>query len=302
MPEIIVGIDDSAGARDALAFATQVAERTGASVRAATAFNYSDTPSRASNEAFREYLRSDAQSLLDAAAASSEGVVTATDAIADPSPAHALHALADKRDAALVVVGSTGRGAVGRVVPGSTGERLLHGSPCPVAIVPRGYADAGPIRSIGVGHDGSEESDAALAAACDLARQYDATLRVIRVFDATRVGTPALMTMPGWETTRDDYEATQRESLDHTVAGLPADLSVESAFIHGTAGTELSSESEHVDLMVVGSRGYGPRAAVLLGGVTHTLIRKAACPVIVLPRGSRGLDGLFAAAAETAAH
>jgi nucleotide-binding universal stress UspA family protein len=302
MPEIIVGIDDSAGARDALAFATQVAERTGASVRAATAFNYSDTPSRASNEAFREYLRSDAQSLLDAAAASSEGVVTATDAIADPSPARALHALADKRDAALVVVGSTGRGAVGRVVPGSTGERLLHGSPCPVAIVPRGYADAGPIRSIGVGHDGSDESDAALAAACDLARQYDATLRVIRVFDATRVGTPALMTMPGWESMRDDHEARQRESLDHTVATLPADLSVESAFIQGTAGTDLSSESEHVDVMVVGSRGYGPRAAVLLGGVTHTLIRTAACPVIVLPRGSRGLDGLFAAAAETAAH
>jgi nucleotide-binding universal stress UspA family protein len=302
MPEIIVGIDDSAGARDALAFATRVAERTGASVRAATAFNYSDTPSRASNEAFREILRSDAQALLDSAAASSEGEVIATDAIADPSPAHALHALAEKLGAAMVVVGSTHRGAVGRVVPGSTGERLLHGSPCPVAIVPRGYAEAGAIRSIGVGYDGSDESDAALAAAIELARQYDATLRVIRVFDATRVGTPALMTMPGWETTRDDYEATQRESLDHTVAGLPADLSVESAFIQGTAGTDLSSESEHVDLMVVGSRGYGPRAAVLLGGVTHTLIRKAACPVIVLPRGSRGLDGLIAAAAETAAH
>lgn len=297
MPEIIVGIDDSAGARDALAFATQVAERTGASVRAATAFNYSDTPSRASNEAFREYLRRDAQALLDAAAASSEGVVTATDAIADPSPPHALHALAENRDAALVVVGSTGRGAVGRVVPGSTGERLLHGSPCPVAIVPRGYADAGAIRSIGVGHDASDESDAALAAACELARHYGATLRVIRVFDATRVGTPALMTTPGWESMRDDNEARQRESFDHTVAALPADLSVEWVFIRGTAGADLSSESEHVDLMVVGSRGYGPLSAVLLGGVTHKLIREAACPVVVLPRGSCGLDALFASSA-----
>jgi nucleotide-binding universal stress UspA family protein len=53
--------------------------------------------------------------------------------------------------------------------------------------------------------------------------------------------------------------------------------------------------------MVVGSRGYGPRAAVLLGGVTHTVIRKAHCPVIVLPRGSSGLEPLFSAAAETAA-
>jgi nucleotide-binding universal stress UspA family protein len=79
-------------------------------------------------------------------------------------------------------------------------------------------------------------------------------------------------------------------------------VSVESVFIAGNVDTDLSLESERVDLMVVGSRGYGPRAAVLLGGVTHTLLRKAACPVIVLPRGSRGLEGLFAAAAETAAH
>lgn len=302
MSEIVVGIDDSAGARDAQAFAERLAKATGASVRLAAAFNYSDFPSRASNEGFREILRSDAQALLDTAAASSEGGVIATDAIADPSPAHALHALAEKLGAAMVVVGSTHRGAVGRVVPGSTGERLLHGSPCPVAIVPRGYADAGAIRSIGVGHDGSDESDAALAAAIELARHYGATLRVIRVFDATRVGTPGLMTMPGWESMRDDHEAIDRESLDHTVAGLPVDLPVESVFIKGNAGADLPSESEHVDLMVVGSRGYGPRAAVLLGGMTHTLIRKAACPVIVLPRGSRGLDSLFAAAAETAAH
>jgi nucleotide-binding universal stress UspA family protein len=302
MPEIVVGIDDSTGARDALAFATRIGEATGASVRLASAFNYSDVPSRASNEAFRQILRTDAQALLDAAVASSEGGVSATDAIADPSPAHALHALAERLGAAMVVVGSTHRGRVGRVIPGSTGERLLHGSPCPVAIVPRGYADAGAIRSIGVGHDGSDESDAALAAAIELARLFDATLRVIRVFDATRVGAPALMTMPGWESTRDDYEARERESLENTVAGLPADVSVESVFIAGNVDTDLSLESERVDLMVVGSRGYGPRAAVLLGGVTHTLLRKAACPVIVLPRGSRGLEGLFAAAAETAAH
>jgi nucleotide-binding universal stress UspA family protein len=63
---------------------------------------------------------------------------------------------------------------------------------------------------------------------------------------------------------------------------------------------ELAAQSELVDLMVVGSRGYGPRAAVLLGSVTHTLLRKAACPVVVLPRGSRGLEPLFAPEAETA--
>ena len=47
--------------------------------------------------------------------------------------------------------------------------------------------------------------------------------------------------------------------------------------------------------MVVGSRGYGPARAVLLGGVSHVLVRDAGCPVLVLPRGGRheALDSLL---------
>jgi nucleotide-binding universal stress UspA family protein len=298
-PEIVVGIDDSAGARNALAFATQLASCAGASVRLATAFNYSDVPSRASNEAFRQILEQEALELLRSAAESVDGV-SRTDAIADPSAPHALHSLAEAVDAALVVVGSTHRGAVGRVVPGSTGERLLHGSPCPVAIVPRGYkADA--IHSIGVGYDGSEESEAALQAGCELARHCGATLRVTRIFDASRVTSPALMTMPGWDNMRDETEAIQRKHFAEAVAALPTDVAVESEFILGDAGKELASQSWNVDLMVVGSRGYGPRAAVLLGSVSHALIRKAACPVVVLPRGACGIDALFGPVAEATA-
>jgi nucleotide-binding universal stress UspA family protein len=227
--------------------------------------------------------------------------VSGTDAIADPSAPRALHSLAETVDAAMVVVGSTHRSAVGRVVPGSTGERLLHGAPCPVAIVPRGYADADPIRSIGVGYDASDESKAALHAAYELASHLRATLRVIHVFDAEHVAAPALMTMPGWDSMRDDHEAIQRKELADAVAGLPTDVGIESLFTLGNPRIELVNESEDVDLMVVGSRGYGPRAAVMLGSVSHALIRKAACPVVVLPRGSRGIDSLFGPVAEAAA-
>jgi nucleotide-binding universal stress UspA family protein len=299
-PEIVVGLDDSAGARDALAFATRLASCAGASVRLATAFNYSDFPSRASNEAYRQLLEQDSLKLLRSAAESVDGV-SGTEAIADPSAPHALHSLAEAAGAALLVVGSTRRGPVGRVVPGSTGERLLHGSPCPVAIVPRGYAKADAIRSIGVAYDGSEESEAALQAGYELARHCQATLRVIRVFDATRVGTPALMTMPGWDSMRDETEAIQRKHFAEAVAALPTDVGIESVFVTGSPASELASESWNVDLMVVGSRGYGPRSAVLLGGVTHTLIRKAACPVVVLPRGARGIEALFGPRAEATA-
>lgn len=301
MSEIIVGIDESPGARDALAFATRLADQTGATVRLAAAYNYSDQHTRASNEAFRQILEQDAVELLERVAGASDGPLSGTDAIADPSPAHALHVLAERRNAALVVVGSTHRGTIGRVVPGSTGERLLHGSPCPVAIVPGGYADGRSVQTIGVGYDGSDESEAALAGACSLAARLGATLRVIRVFDASRIGAPALMTMPGWERMREDHEASARERLDRAVASLPAGVTAEPVFVLGDAGTGLAAQSEQVDLMVLGSRGYGPRAAVLLGGVTHSLIGRAASPVIVLPRGSHGLDALLASAAETTA-
>lgn len=301
MPEIVVGFDDSPGAQDAIAFAAMLASATGASLRLVSAFPYDDVPSRATNGVYREFLRQDSQAALDKAAATITAAETVTNAIADTSPPRAIHDVAERTGAALVVVGSTRRGPIGRVVLGSTGERLLHGSPCPVAVVPRGYSDAGAIGKVGVGYDGSEESEPALTAACQAARCFDAGLRVIRVYDATRFGAPALMTVPGEGAYHEDYEAQQRQGLDEAVAALPADLHAETVFVAGSAGHELAAQTEAVDLMVVGSRGYGPRAAVMLGGVTHTVIRKAHCPVIVLPRGSRGLEPLFAGVADATA-
>jgi nucleotide-binding universal stress UspA family protein len=195
MSEILVGVDGTDGARDALAFAKQLAHMTGAQLRLANAFPYDDTPNRASNEAFREALRKDAEAEL----AEADAGDAARQAVAAVSPARALHDIAEQADVSLVVVGSTRRGPVGRVLPGSTGERLLHGSPCPVAIVPQGYAaHERELRLIGVGYDGSEESEAALATACELARRVGAKLRVIRVFDTGQIGTPALMSGPGY--------------------------------------------------------------------------------------------------------
>ena len=65
-----------------------------------------------------------------------------------------------------MIVGSSHTGRAGRVLPGSTGERLLHGSPCSVAVVPKDYrthADQ-PIRRIGVAYNDTDEARAALAA------------------------------------------------------------------------------------------------------------------------------------------
>jgi nucleotide-binding universal stress UspA family protein len=286
MSEILVGVDGTAGAEDAVAFARALAGATGATLRLATAFPYDDFPSRASNEAYRDALRVDALELIDRVAAEVGGDVP-TEVVANTSPPHALHALCEETDAALVVVGSTHRGRIGRVLPGSTAERLLHGSPCPVAIVPLGYGgEAHPIRTIGVGHDGSDESEAALESAVELARRMGAELRVMRVFDSTQVGTPALMTGPAWLSMSTDMAARQKAGLERRVAELPEDVRAEAVFVAGQPARELADFSHTVDVLLVGSRGYGPARAVLLGGISHALVRDAACPVIVLPRGS----------------
>jgi nucleotide-binding universal stress UspA family protein len=297
MSEILVGFDDTARADDALAFATRVARTTGASLRLVAVYPYDDLGTEAADAGLRDYLQEDADAALAAAAASVDGVdIAATEAIADVSPSRALHAAAERCGAALVVVGSTHRGRIGRVLPGSTGERLLHGSSSAVAIVPRGHAkDPGQIATVGAGYDGSDEAAVALEAACRIARLFAAALCVFGVFDASCVGQPALMTGPAWSTMRDEHDAAQREQLEQAVAALPDAIDAQPRFLDGRRGEELARQSGAVDVMVVGSRGRGPLSAVLHGGATHTLLAHAACPVIVVPRNALGrITALFA--------
>jgi nucleotide-binding universal stress UspA family protein len=71
------------------------------------------------------------------------------------------------------------------------------------------------------------------------------------------------------------------------VEALGGDVPVEvDAFLEDPAQT-LIAASETLDLLVCGSRGYGPVRAVLLGGVSRRVAAEAHCPVIVLPRGVR---------------
>jgi nucleotide-binding universal stress UspA family protein len=152
------------------------------------------------------------------------------------------------------------------------------------------------IGTIAVGYDGSPESEAALAGAITLARSLTARLRVIEVLDVMWMGTPALMAGPGYVTQPDDLEERARRHMATKVAGLPGDVAAEPQVLMGSPEPALAEQSEHADLFVVGSRGYGPHRAVLLGSVSGRLVRDAACPVLVVPRGIEApLEELFPA-------
>lgn len=133
-------------------------------------------------------------------------------------PAGGPHAIPDDE---LIAIGSSRRGAIGRVLPGSTGEKLLHGAPCAIAVVPRGYA-AQPVRKIGVAYDGSPEAKAALDSAVNLARAFgDAELELVGVAASDWYTGPVLAGGIGIDVLREEIEQQVAESLAAAAASLP---------------------------------------------------------------------------------
>jgi nucleotide-binding universal stress UspA family protein len=143
-----------------------------------------------------------------------------------------------------------------------------------------------------------------LRGAYSLARRAEATLRVLTVVRTGlgMVGETEASVAGQRGTDLEDVEggyrvlAEQRARAD--VSELDGDVRVEiDALVDDPADT-LIRISENLDLLVCGSRGYGPLRAVLLGGVSRRVAAEAHCPVIVLPRGVKGsLESLYAARA-----
>jgi nucleotide-binding universal stress UspA family protein len=214
--------------------------------------------------------------------------------LADHSAAKALQGAAERADAAVIVVGSSHLGRLGRVLPGSTAERLLHGAPCPVAVVPLGFQAHGlpPNPVIGCAYQPDDDGAAALGAAEELALALSGSLRVMQVVEPPSylydTGELPLNMAEIDARIRADTERVLMERVERLSFRL---REVEGTLYAGRPADVLVGLSETVDVMVVGSRGYGPLKAVLLGGVSGRVIRSAACPVIVVPRGARSAVG-----------
>ena len=212
-----------------------------------------------------------------------------TRALGDARPAEALQELAESESAWAIVLGSTHRGPVGRIFPGSVGQRLLHGCCCAVAIAPHGLArkGTGEARVIGVAFDGSQESRAALETARELAERVSAAVRVFSVHEPVRAATLASAPMGVYDTGTTTQLAAMQDRLREAVAELPADLRAMGTLLKGNAAEALVAETEAgLDLLVMGSRSHGPLGRVLLGSVSSAVMQAAACPVLVLPKSS----------------
>jgi len=278
---VVVGVDGREGGRDALALAGRLAALAGGDVVAVRVIPYDYYVGRGRG-AGTAIVEADARAELVAALAAA-GIVGRARVVFDSSPARSLHRIAEAEDAGLVVVGSTHHGRIGRVLAGDDAAATVCAASCPVAVAPPGLAgrERTTIARIGVGFDGRPEAHQALALAAEVARRCGATVTVRSVVAAP----------PGDEVS-DVYDeawlgrmtAAAAKDMRDTLDNLGAFVSGE--VVAGIPVRELARFSESVDLLVVGSRGWGPVRRILLGSTAAHLMREAKCPLLVLPRGA----------------
>jgi nucleotide-binding universal stress UspA family protein len=290
--KVIVGFDGSEQARDALSLAAAVTTRDGELVVCCvhhfkTLSAHLDLTEPHLDHAAAEGCAEEAFGLLDSPLTISSVLV------AGASAAGALQRTAERQHADLLVLGSSHRGAVGRVLVGSVTEETLQGAPCPVAVAPVGFhrqaADAHFAR-IAVGYDVAAPAQNALEAGAALATQTGAELRVVAVADTAAAlagGGSLAMSYPAIVKAR--LHAAE-EGVAQALTGLGESISASSEVRDGQAGEKLLEVTHSVDLLVLRSRGRGPVRRMVLGSVCDTIVRAAACPVLVIPPAVEGED------------
>jgi nucleotide-binding universal stress UspA family protein len=269
-------VDGSANARDAIALASQLLDGDGRLTLVHVhggepRLTRSDTPGRLDDG------RDPSLALLEAEGETA-GVEADLVSVPASSPGRGLHQQAEEQGADLLVVGSCRHSALGRVMLGDDTRAALNGSPCAVAVAALGYAGhPGPIAKVGVGYNASSESESALDTARSLAAATGASVHVLEVVSIPTYAFTSVVPPVGGDTI--DLLLGEAEARMKRLPG------VEGTVIYGLTGEELAAFSASVDILVVGSRGYGPVRRLVLGSTTDYLERHGRCSLLALPRG-----------------
>lgn len=282
---ILIGIDDRPAAQDALVLGRWLASARSEELLLAWVHPYEqlpgllgDGPEQVAVRRAIENMAEDVRAALPVELRPEMRLVSAR------SAAQGLQDLAEREGASLIVLGASERARIGRVLPGSTAVRLLSGSSVPVAIAPREYRDQ-PERepTVGVGFDASAEAERALDWAAALAVDAGGRLRLLAVHEPIEFPSVGSGAVP-IEAVRRALRRRLREEVNKAAAGMAGDLTVETVLTDGKPAVQLAQASTELDLLVLGSRGYGPVRSVLLGSVSEAIVAAAAAPVVLVPR------------------
>jgi nucleotide-binding universal stress UspA family protein len=275
IPPIVVGVDGSEGSRDALALAARLVQP-GQHLLLAHVRAYGGAEARGRIRRVPDATFRALRETLDPAVKREMRLVDKRSASAG------LHDLARSTGAALIVVGSSHRTRLGRLIRGSVAESALRHARAPIAVAPRGYAEAGAeLRTIGCGVDGSPPSLRALAWAVHLARRRGLTLRVLAVHTPIAFGGISTTGAFGYESAT----GTVRRDLDDQMGAAIAahGLAAERQVLDGDPAAVLTEATAGLDLLVLGSRDRGRIRSLLFGSVARELVRCAVCPIVLVP-------------------
>ena len=283
---VIVGVDGGASGRDALILGRWAADVLGAPLVVAVVHPAAAVigSGRVDAEWVADRHRA-AEQVLDGARTVLKDATGPVEyrMVASSSAAHGLHDLAEEPAAEIIVVGSGRSAPKQRLFAGSTAERLLAGSVCPVAVAPAEMATPpGTLGRIGVAYIDTPDGRAALNQAARLGRRTGTPLRLYTVVMETDATLPFLIGDDAERAFQETARETFEESLAKAAESVP-DVQVDWQVLVGDV-VEVLSELDEVDVLCCGSRGYGPARRVLLGGVSTRLVRRAKRPVVVVPR------------------
>ncbi len=274
---IVVGYDGSIESRDAVDWAAAEAERTRSTLHVVHAYQlawpgteYDGPVAEMTAEAQQRGDRLVAD-IVDHVRRRGTGIHVVGTAL-HAAPAPALISLGDA-GVDLLVVGNRGGGGITNLLVGSVSQQAATHAHVPVVVV-RGRHDArrGPVA---VGVDGSASSDAALGLAFEAARVRGTGVLAVRAYVP-----PSVTALP-----RSVVEASERQALDTSVAAWKEKyptVAVETLLVDGRTAQALIDASRTAQLVVVGSRGHGGFAGLLLGSVGQQLMHHADCPVLIV--------------------
>lgn len=273
MKRIVVGVDGSAVAAAALAWAAQLAASSGAEVVVATAFwpAESELPPDRYDE-----LEAAATRSLEAewSAPAREAGVEYRTVLCEGEPAALLEA-AEAEDADLLVVGTRGRGGFAGLHVGSVAHHLAHHTTRPLAIVPAGGTSR-PIEGVVLGVDGSEGAAEAVGWCARTLPPLGPTIFAVHA-------TPT----PEWE---DDprhqagYEAGEVRGWTKPIVDAGLDVTpVVVRDAHPVAALADTAGERHAGLVVVGTRGLGGFFGLRLGRVPLQLLHHITVPLVIVP-------------------
>ena len=282
---IVVGVDGSSGARAAAHYAAAIAQQRHATLKLVhvleTVFHgYGPVGLAGSYASSEEYLRESAQRLLEEMVndiESSHPAVKVDPHLETGTVAGRL--IEQSEEAQLTVVGSRGMGGFAGLMLGSVAAQVATYGHGPIIVVRPAAAPDGPVL---VGFDGSDAAHAALLFGVREALSRKVPLVVANVYWEQPWGWRKQPAIDPAITAGQRAEQMINDALELPVEEHP-ELQYSVRAIHGlNPAHSLVEESAHAGLTVVGSRGRGGFAGLLLGSVSRTLIHHAAGPVAVI--------------------